>query len=69
MVVKYSGNVKKIESLNTQLALNLKVDIDGSKVTATLSLVSNSDEKKTFESQEDYTTFILIHGRCGYKFQ
>ena len=26
-------------------------------------------EKKTFESQDDYITFILIHGRCGYKFQ
>lgn len=26
-------------------------------------------EKKTFESQDDYITFILIHGRCDYKFQ
>lgn len=26
-------------------------------------------EMKTFETQNDYTTFILIHGRCGYKFK
>lgn len=26
-------------------------------------------EKRTFESQDDYTMFILIYGRCGYKFK
>lgn len=26
-------------------------------------------EKKIFESQDDFNTFILIHGRCGYRFQ
>ncbi len=31
--------------------------------------VEENYEVKTFESQEDYATFVLIHGRCGYKFQ
>ncbi len=26
-------------------------------------------EKKTFDSKDDYVAFILVHGRCGYKFQ
>lgn len=26
-------------------------------------------EKKTFDSRDDYVAFILVHGRCGYKFQ
>lgn len=26
-------------------------------------------EIKTFKSQDNYTQFILIHGRCGYKFK
>lgn len=26
-------------------------------------------EEKTFESQEDFDAYVLIHGRCGYKFK
>lgn len=26
-------------------------------------------EKKTFDSRDDYVAFILVHGRCGYRFK